>query len=324
MDKVSPDKAMTSRAAFTRRPAAFTLAPTPRSGPAPLTPCPAPQRARLTLGVLFTGAAPADRFAAAPSREILYRRRSTPDSTQDEMTSSTLDGQDRRKKTPGPGGQEARRARTRDLLVETAARLFSQTHPEAVTIDDIIQAAGLAKGTFYNHFVDKAALSLEVRRRVMSRSEEGVRSLNAGIEDAAIRIARGICFYARLALRDPVHAGLLAQNPPLELASEVFNNIGVVVDVAQGISAGRLRVASRESGAVFVIGAGWSLMHCILTEPSLPAAVLLTQQVTSMTLKGLGLDGLEADRLAAICCQAILHDDAPAPGLTPQGESRIA
>lgn len=238
------------------------------------------------------------------------------------MNSKILDDQGGRRKTSGTSGQEARRARTRDLLVETASRLFSQSHPEAVTIDDIIQAAGLAKGTFYNHFIDKAALSLEVRRRVMSRTEEGVAALNAGIEDAAVRIARGICFYARLAVRDPVHAALLAQNPPLELASEVFSTTGVVIDIARGISAGRLRATSRESGAVFVIGAGWSLMHCILTEPSLSAAALVTQQVASMTLKGLGLDGQEADHIAAMCCQAILYGDEPSPGPRELGEEQ--
>lgn len=240
------------------------------------------------------------------------------------MTTSTLDGPDRGKKAQGPGGQEARRARTRELLVETAARLFSQTHAEAVTIDDIIQAAGLAKGTFYNHFVDKAALSLEVRRRVMSRTDEGVAFLNAGIDDAAVRIARATCFYAGLAIRDPVHAGLLARNPPLGLASEVMSGTGALTDIAHGISSGRLRAASREAGAVFVIGSAWSLMHWILTEPSLSAAALLTQQVASMTLKGLGLEGHEADHIAAVSCQAILYGDDPAMPPADRAESQRA
>lgn len=227
------------------------------------------------------------------------------------MTSTSSDAS-RRAKPSGATSQEARRARTRDLLVETASRLFSQTHPEAVTIDDIIRAAGLAKGTFYNHFLDKEALSLEVRRRVMSHTDQGVAALNAGVEDAAVCIARGICFYARLAFRDPVHAGLLIQNPPLELASEAFGASGVTDDVARGISTGRLRVASRESGAIFVIGAGWALMHSVLTQTSLAAAVLMTQQIVSMILKGLGLESQEADSIAARCCEAIFYEDQPA------------
>lgn len=203
-------------------------------------------------------------------------------------------------------GQEARRIRTRERLVETASRLFSLTHPAGVTIDDIVQAAELAKGTFYNHFPDKDALALEVRRRVLARTDEAVAALNDGVEDAAVRIARGVCFYARLVFQDPVHAGLLARNLPLEVSSEAIAPMGVSADVARGISAGRLRVATRESGALFVMGAGAILMQRLLAETSPAFTVLLTQQVVAMTLRGLGVESDEAERISAKCCEEIL------------------
>lgn len=221
----------------------------------------------------------------------------------------------RTKATDGPGGasvingQEARRIRTRERLVETASRLFSLTHPAGVTIDDIVQAAKLAKGTFYNHFADKDALATEVRRRVMSRTDEGVTALNAGVEDAAVRIARGLCFYARLVFQDPVHAGLLARNLPLEMTSDSIALTGASADVARGISSGRLHVATRESGAIFVVGAGAVLMQRLLAETKPAFAALLTQQVVAMTLRGLGVERSESDRISARCCEEILDVD---------------
>lgn len=207
----------------------------------------------------------------------------------------------------GMNGQEARRTKTRELLIETASRLFSERHPAGVTIDDIIQAAGVGKGTFYNHFADKDVLATEVRRRVMAKTDAGVTALNDGVQDPAVRIARGLCYYARLVYRDPVHAGLLAQNLPLDMSSSTLAMMGVGNDVARGIASGRLRVAARESGAVFVIGAGTSLTYRLLTENSSAIAVLMAQQIVAMTLKGLGVNGEEAEQIAAQCCEEILN-----------------
>lgn len=202
--------------------------------------------------------------------------------------------------------QAARRAKTRELLIETAARLFSQSHPDSVTIEDIIQAAGLAKGTFYNHFTDKEALSLEVLRRVLARADAGVAALNIDVTDPAERIARGICFYARLAMMDPVEGRLLSHNAPLDLASDAFDSTGFAPDVGAGIASGRLRVATREGGAVAIVGASWALMFRLLIQPNASAAIFLSQQVGTMTLQGLGLSSVEADALSARCCDEIL------------------
>lgn len=82
--------------------------------------------------------------------------------------------------------------------------------------------------------------------------------------------------------------------------------MGVSADVARGISAGRLRVATRESGALFVMGAGAILMQRLLAETSPAFTVLLTQQVVAMTLRGLGVESDEAERISAKCCEEIL------------------
>ena len=43
-------------------------------------------------------------------------------------------------------------------LSEAGLRLFVERGLEGVTIDDITQAAGVAKGTFYRYFEDQTAL----------------------------------------------------------------------------------------------------------------------------------------------------------------------
>lgn len=45
-----------------------------------------------------------------------------------------------------------RRARTRSQLIEAARALYSRSAIEAVTVDEVVEEAAVAKGTFYVHF----------------------------------------------------------------------------------------------------------------------------------------------------------------------------
>ena len=45
-----------------------------------------------------------------------------------------------------------KRARTRAQIVEAGLMLLAERPPEALTVDAIVEAAGVAKGTFYYHF----------------------------------------------------------------------------------------------------------------------------------------------------------------------------
>jgi AcrR family transcriptional regulator len=58
-------------------------------------------------------------------------------------------------------GQE-RRARTRAQLISAASTLFAKRAIEAVTVDDVVTEAGVAKGTFYVHFDDLQSLTAAV------------------------------------------------------------------------------------------------------------------------------------------------------------------
>lgn len=50
---------------------------------------------------------------------------------------------------------------TRRIIFDTAIELFSKKGYERVTVDDICEQAGVAKGTFYNHFKSKNQVIIE-------------------------------------------------------------------------------------------------------------------------------------------------------------------
>lgn len=71
----------------------------------------------------------------------------------------------------GPQMRGVLRARQ---LLDAAAELFVEKGFEATSIDDIVAAAGTAKGTFYHHFDSKTALLLALRDDIVQRFSDGV------------------------------------------------------------------------------------------------------------------------------------------------------
>jgi AcrR family transcriptional regulator len=70
----------------------------------------------------------------------------------------------------------AHKASTRARILDSARRLFTRRGYERVTIDDVMVAAGLTRGGFYNHFHDKADLfsaAVDGYTRVTPWTEEG-------------------------------------------------------------------------------------------------------------------------------------------------------
>ncbi|HLY79857.1 MAG TPA: helix-turn-helix domain-containing protein, partial [Caulobacteraceae bacterium] len=100
-----------------------------------------------------------------------------------------------------------RAARTKAALMAAGRRLLSQRPIDAVTVDDIVQAAEVGKGSFYNHFDDREALARAISAQIRSSIETAIGRANAGVEDPARRMARAICSYLRYALDEPEHAG---------------------------------------------------------------------------------------------------------------------
>ena len=56
------------------------------------------------------------------------------------------------------------RASVRDLLIESALDVFHTRGFNGSSVQDIVDAAGVPKGSFYNHFASKEALGIEVVR----------------------------------------------------------------------------------------------------------------------------------------------------------------
>ncbi len=82
-----------------------------------------------------------------------------------------------------------RRDRMRQRLVEVAIEKFAARGPDAVSIDDLVEEAEIAKKTFYTFFSSKEDLLSDIVRPVFERGIEELSSLKT---DSAQKTAQGV------------------------------------------------------------------------------------------------------------------------------------
>jgi AcrR family transcriptional regulator len=80
-----------------------------------------------------------------------------------------------------PSLRARKKAKTRELLVETAAGLFHERGFEAVTVSEIARAAEVSEQTVYNYFATKEALVLDEDEAYTAHSAAMVRDRPAGM-----------------------------------------------------------------------------------------------------------------------------------------------
>lgn len=112
---------------------------------------------------------------------------------------------------------QARAQRTREAIIEQAARTFERQNYFEASLNEIIKAAGLTKGAFYHHFSSKEELALAVFR---AKQAELVRRLREAAADQP---------HALLALRQMVltRAQLLESEPALRCFLRLASELGV-------------------------------------------------------------------------------------------------
>jgi AcrR family transcriptional regulator len=184
-------------------------------------------------------------------------------------------------------------------------------------VDDIVGAASVGKGSFYNHFEDREALLQAIAAQIRSTIEEAVGRANAEVSDPARRLARAVCVYLRYAVDEPeparvlvrIHGGHTSLTTPL--------NRGLVDDIAGGLAQGRFAVATLEAGVLYVLGVAQLALLRVTQEGGRDLAVSLAQQMCALLLRGLGLPAQEADLIAAQASDEIVRRGVYATGGDP-------
>jgi AcrR family transcriptional regulator len=86
---------------------------------------------------------------------------------------------------PSTGLRELKKARTRQQIAATAARLFAERGYENVAVSDVAREAEVSEQTVYNHFPTKEHLVTDREQQVQDRVCELIRARPATVNPAA-------------------------------------------------------------------------------------------------------------------------------------------
>jgi TetR/AcrR family transcriptional repressor of nem operon len=108
----------------------------------------------------------------------------------------------------------------KEKLLGAATDLFHTKGFNAASVDDIVRAAGVPKGSFYNHFPSKEALGVEVVRRYANGYGEGIALLGATGTPALDRLRAHLEFMVQRNATLGVERGCMLGNFATEMAAQ--------------------------------------------------------------------------------------------------------
>ncbi len=203
---------------------------------------------------------------------------------------------------------DRRRERTRSALLEAGRALLAERGVDALSVDEIVAAADVAKGSFYNHFADKEGFAREIGALVRRQAEQLVQRANAGIGEPAERVARALSVFVRFAIEHRDGAQVLWRLNSGATMADAPVNSGLRAEIEALGRAGDLQGADLETGVLLVMGTIVIAMRHVLEERvSTPPEAVAANTAAGM-LRALGLPARRARALADRAARAIFGE----------------
>ena len=196
-----------------------------------------------------------------------------------------------------------KRTRTRAAILEAARACYAALKAAPVTVDAVMQAAGLAKGTFYVHFADLAALEAELGETLTEEIDRRLQPARLAADHPLTRLATAVTVLLHDLARSPAQARLVAR--AASTIPEVANAMQAHLrqDLADAHAAGLLALSPVELAQRLVTAisrqAAQDLAESRIDERALPDIVRAILRAVGCTPSEAARHAEAAARLAA-------------------------
>lgn len=183
-----------------------------------------------------------------------------------------------------------RAARTRKALLDAGFDLLADRPIDAIAIDEVVARAGVAKGSFFNHFTDKQGFAHAIGAAVRIELEERVGTANDGVADPVARLAGGMRVAVEFALTDRKRAIVMLRG--LESATGMGHelNQGIRADIEALDRAGIARPETARTGVLYWLGlCQIAQVNVIERRPDRRYAAERLREMLVLGLSGLGV-----------------------------------
>ena len=185
-----------------------------------------------------------------------------------------------------------RAGRTRAALIAAGFELVAERPIDAIPIDDVVAKAGVAKGSFFNHFADKQDFANTIAKEVRLEVEALVSAHNADIADPIERIAGGMKVAVDFALTQPTRVIALLRSQGASTAHNHPLNQGLRRDIEAALEQKLLQLAAADAGILYWLGLCQAIMtHIVDDQPTRDATNRQLATLLRLGLTGLGVSG---------------------------------
>lgn len=188
-----------------------------------------------------------------------------------------------------------RREKTRLKLLETALTVFNDKGIDSAVIDDFIAAAGVSRGTFYNHFRTTNELMLALATAMSDEVLQIVDPLVLTLDDPMHRFATGTRLYMQMALRYPLWGSFITRVGTRIATRGQLIDIYLTRDLTQALKEKRIAVDNVLVARDIVLGSIFYGIETMLTEPTRDHH---PEHMMRCVLLGFGLTPREAEQIA--------------------------
>jgi AcrR family transcriptional regulator len=201
--------------------------------------------------------------------------------------------------TPRPTRLDRRKARTRQALIDAAARLIADGRADRASIQEITDAADIGFGSFYNHFDSKDELFATASGEVLERWGQMIDQACAGIADPAEVFAVSFRISGRLGWTHPAMARFLTGAGLTVLHSSTGLAPRALRDIRAGQEAGCFTDLDADVALSAIAGGLLGLLQLCQDRPERMNEHVV-DQLAEATLRLLGVSADLAARLAAL------------------------
>lgn len=187
-----------------------------------------------------------------------------------------------------------RRGRTRSRLLAAAAQVLAEHGEKKATIDDFIQAAGVARGTFYNYYQTRGEILEDLWAEIGRNPFLVIQKACAPIKDPAERLVTKTRLILKTA-QDNSTWGWVVFALSLDITTVNADLLAFPrPDLEEGLRKGRFKFDDIHAAKDLVVGACRTALHALLIEErskDYPAAL------SALMLRSLGVSATEAQLL---------------------------
>ena len=201
-------------------------------------------------------------------------------------------------------------------LLQSALQVFTDKGPDATAIDDVIAAAGVSRGTFYNHFRTTNEVLLALATSMSDEVLAVVDPVVLTFVDPVHRFSVGTRLYMHMSLRYPQWGRFITTvGTRIAARGQVIDQV-LTRDLQSALTAKRVLVTDLLVARDIVLGSIFYGIETMLTEPTHEHHA---EQLVATFLRGMGIAEGEADEIAFMPLPDVALVQGPIfSALTPQ------